>query len=107
MKSPAAMALLLLTAVLGTHAVQPKPAGNTAAPSAVSLSVNSGAKVADPKFDHDGYKKDWHEEWRQGDYPHWKETVRGLKEEKPEKPKKSEKESSKLLLSAVSGANRA
>merc|ERR1719410_191213 len=91
MKGPVAMALLLLTAVSGAHGVQPQPAGKTAAPSPVSLSVSSGAKVADPKFDHDGYKKDWHEEWRQGDYPHWKETVRGYKEEKSAKSEKSEK----------------
>mmetsp|Transcript_38162 Transcript_38162/g.75685 ORF Transcript_38162/g.75685 Transcript_38162/m.75685 type:complete len:101 (+) Transcript_38162:62-364(+) len=90
MKGPAAVALLLFAAVWGSRGMQPRSAGNTAAPLAVSLKVSSGSKVADPKFDHEGYKKDWHGEWRQGDYPHWKETVRGLKEEKSGESKKSE-----------------
>merc|ERR1719166_375635 len=95
MKGPAAITLLLLTAILKAHGVQPQPSGSIAAPSAVSLHVSSGAKVADPKFDKEGYKKDWHEEWRQGDYPNWKETVRGLKEEKGGKSETPEKKSPK------------
>jgi len=91
-KSDKESSKLLLSAVSGANGVQPKPVGKPAAPSAVNLNVKSGATVAEPKFDHEGYKKDWHEEWRQGDYPHWKETVRGLKDEKS---KKSDKESSK------------
>mmetsp|Transcript_134343 Transcript_134343/g.268120 ORF Transcript_134343/g.268120 Transcript_134343/m.268120 type:complete len:101 (+) Transcript_134343:85-387(+) len=95
MKFPTTSALLLTAVFSGAHGVQPKPDGKTATPSAVSFHVNGGAKVADPKFDHNGYKKDWHEEWRQGDYPHWKETVRGLKEEKSGKSEKSEKSEKK------------
>jgi len=34
----------------------------------------------DPEYDHDGFKEDWHSEWRQGDYPTHEEIMKNKKD---------------------------
>jgi len=34
----------------------------------------------DPEYDHDGFKEDWHSEWRQGNYPTHEEIMKNKKD---------------------------
>jgi len=55
-----------------------------------------------PKFDNDAYKEDWHDEWKSGDMPSWKETY--PKAALPYEDRQSDGEISNGLTGANVGA---